>query len=70
MQLTPSFKLSSGEYTLMQFPSGELQVTVKGFSNLNSNYNVRITGSILSSDNIITTKSVPQVHTCNELVLL
>lgn len=53
MQLTPNFKLSSGEYTLMQFPSGELQITVKGFSNLNSNYNVRITGSILSSDNIM-----------------
>lgn len=50
MQLTPNFKLSSGEYALMQFPSGELQVRLTGILQLK---NLKIYGSILSSDHII-----------------
>lgn len=53
MQLTPNFKLSVGECTLMQFPSGELQVKVKGFTNLHPDNLIGIKGSILSSDHII-----------------
>ena len=50
MQLTPNFELSSGEYTLMQFPSGELQVRLTGILQLR---NLKIYGSILSSEHIM-----------------
>lgn len=50
MKLAPNFKLSSGEYSLIQFPSGELQVAISGILN---SQGIRITGSILSSDHII-----------------
>lgn len=52
MQLTSNFKLSSGSYSVMQFPSGEIQVT------LHTNpctrvHPIKIIGSILSSDHLM-----------------
>lgn len=53
MQLTPNFKLSEGTYSVMKFPSGEIQVTTSGFLEMFSGTSVRITGSILISDHLI-----------------
>lgn len=52
MQLTPNFKLSSGSYSVMQFPSGEIQVTL-GTSSATRIHPICITGSVLSSDHLI-----------------
>lgn len=52
MQLTPNFNLSSGSYSVMQFPSGEIQVTLN--TNTATRFHpIRITGSILSSDRLM-----------------
>ena len=57
--MQPNFKLKTGSYQLMQFPSGELQVTLDTKSHIctysenGENPNNTITGSILSSDNIM-----------------
>ena len=55
--MTPNFKLSTGSYKVFKFPSGEVQVTLSS-KFLNKNYvfeafPITITGSILSSDNLI-----------------
>lgn len=55
--MTPNFKLSTGSYKVFKFPSGEVQVTLSP-KFLNKNYifeamPMTITGSILSSDNLI-----------------
>lgn len=52
MQLTPNFKLSSGSYSVMQFPSGEIQVTLH--TNPSTRIHpIKIIGSILSSDHLM-----------------
>lgn len=48
MDLTPNFTLSNGIYSVMKFHSGEIQVTVDIAS-----HSTTITGSILSSDNLM-----------------
>ena len=55
--MNPAFTLSKGSYTIFKFPTGEIQVTLSP-KFLNKNYvfeafPVTITGSILSSDNLI-----------------
>ena len=54
MQLTPNFKLSDGNYSVMKFPSGEIQVKLtRDFEDLDAELfdnQVIIVGSILSSD--------------------
>lgn len=51
MQLTPNFTLSSGSYSVMKFPSGEIQVTL--IEAPTNSYNLTILGSILSSDHLM-----------------
>ena len=51
--MTPNFILSLGQYSIMKFPSGELQVKLNLVSLANLNNDLLITGSILSSDNLI-----------------
>lgn len=51
MQLTPNFTLSCGSYTVMKFPSGEIQVTLTEVPS--NNYSLTIFGSILSSDHLM-----------------
>ena len=53
MQLTPNFTLSNGTYSVMKFPSGEIQVTTSGFLEMYSGTSIRISGSILTSDHLI-----------------
>lgn len=53
MQLTPNFTLSSGSYTVMKFPSGEIQVTTSDFVRQHRDNSLRITGSILTSNHLI-----------------
>lgn len=53
MKLTPNFKLSSSSYSVMQFPSGEIQITLDTAPHAARIYPVTITGSILSSDNVM-----------------
>ena len=50
--MKPNFKLSSSSYSVMQFPSGEIQVTL-GTSSATRIHPIRITGSILSSDHLM-----------------
>lgn len=55
--MNPTFTLSKGSYTVFKFPTGEIQVTLSP-KFLNKNYvfeafPITITGSILSSDNLI-----------------
>ena len=55
--MNPAFTLSKGSYTVFKFPTGEVQVTLSS-KFLNKNYvfqsfPITITGSILSSDNLI-----------------
>ena len=54
MQLTPNFNLSDGTYSVMKFPSGEIQVKLtRDFEDLDDELldnRIIITGSILSSD--------------------
>lgn len=49
--MEPNFKLSSGNYKVWKFPSGELQVSL--LRRPSQTEPTTITGSILSSDNII-----------------
>lgn len=53
MQLTPNFSLSTGSYSVMKFPSGEIQVTVANFIQQHKDNSLRISGSILTSDHLI-----------------
>ena len=54
MQLTPNFTLSDGTYSVMKFPSGEIQVKLtRDFEDLDDELldnRIIITGSILNSD--------------------
>lgn len=51
--MKPNFKLSSSSYSVMQFPSGEIQVTLDTAPHAARVYPVTITGSILSSDHVM-----------------
>lgn len=51
--MKPNFKLSSSSYSVMQFPSGEIQVTLDTAPHAARIYPVTITGSILSSDHVM-----------------
>lgn len=51
--MTPTFTLSTGSYSVMKFPSGELQVTLDVNSIKNLKQDILVTGSILSSDHLI-----------------
>ena len=52
MNLTPHFRLSIGSYKVMRFPAGELQVQLT-YPFDHENRPLTITGSILSSDNLM-----------------
>lgn len=49
--MEPNFKLETGGYTVFKFPSGEVQVTVG--KSVRETCNNIITGSVLSSDNLM-----------------
>lgn len=49
--MEPNFKLSTGSYKVFKFPSGELQVQL--IEAPSTDYSLTITGSILSSDNLM-----------------
>lgn len=49
--MEPNFKLSTGSYKVFKFPSGELQVQL--IEAPSTAYSLTITGSILSSDNLM-----------------
>lgn len=49
--MTPNFSVSACTYTIIKFPSGELQVTVSDF--IFTHIPIVIKGSILSSDHLI-----------------
>ena len=53
--MTPNFKLRYGTYSVLQFPSGELQIKLNLDSNtdISSSRHITIIGSILSSGNLI-----------------
>ena len=51
--MKPNFKLSTSSYSVMQFPSGEIQVTLDTAPHAARIYPVTITGSILSSDHVM-----------------
>lgn len=51
--MTPNFQIPNLDYSVMKFPSGELQVKLNVIKNIGLQNPIQITGSILNSDNIM-----------------